>query len=156
MVISSKQSGVETILILTLSVLCWTCWLWSWVGWERPQPPPSCWAVSWNSDPLPLLTPLRGRGALGQRGRASPLPHWKRSPDPCTWSWCPLRSLTLALHRSPVWGKTLLYTTFHSMMNAKLSKHGSGTVVTTGLIKTIQTAPHKLFVSSKLASLYCD
>ena len=41
------------------------------------------------------------------------------------------------------------------MMNAKLSLHGFRHCHENGLIKTIQTIPHNLFVSFKLTSLYC-
>ncbi len=47
------------------------------------------------------------------------------------------------------------YTTLQSMMNAKLSLHGFWHCHENGLIKTIQTIPHNLYVSFKLASLYC-
>ena len=40
-------------------------------------------------------------------------------------------------------------------MNAKLSKHGFWHCHENGLIKTIQTIPHNLYVSVKLTSLYC-
>ena len=40
------------------------------------------------------------------------------------------------------------------MMNAKLILHGF--CHENGLIKTIQTIPHNLYVSFKSASLYCD
>ena len=49
----------------------------------------------------------------------------------------------------------LLATTLQSMMNAKLSKHGFWHCHENGLIKTIQTIPHNLYVSVKLTSLYC-
>ena len=41
------------------------------------------------------------------------------------------------------------------MMNAKLSLHGFWHCHENRLIKTIQTIPHNLYVSFKLASLYC-
>ena len=41
------------------------------------------------------------------------------------------------------------------MMNARLSKHMFWHCHENGLIMTIQTIPHKLYVSVKLASLYC-
>ena len=41
------------------------------------------------------------------------------------------------------------------MMNAKLSLHGFWHCHENGLIKTIQTIPHNLYVSVKLTSLYC-
>ena len=40
-------------------------------------------------------------------------------------------------------------------MNAKLSKHGFWHCHINGLVKTIQTIPHNLYVSVKLTSLYC-
>ena len=40
-------------------------------------------------------------------------------------------------------------------MNAKLSLHGFWPCHENGLIKTIQTIPHNLYVSFNLASLYC-
>ena len=40
-------------------------------------------------------------------------------------------------------------------MNAKLSKHRFWHCHENGLIKTIQTIPHKLYVSVKLTSPYC-
>ena len=46
-------------------------------------------------------------------------------------------------------------TTLQSMMNAKLSPHMFWPCHENGLIKTIQTIPHNLYVSFKLASLYC-
>ena len=46
-------------------------------------------------------------------------------------------------------------TTLQSMMNTKLSQHGFWHCHENGLIKTIQTIPHNLYVSIKLASLYC-
>ena len=41
------------------------------------------------------------------------------------------------------------------MMNGKLSLHGFWHCHENVLIKTIQTMPHKLYVSFKLDSLYC-
>ena len=41
------------------------------------------------------------------------------------------------------------------MMNAKLSQHKFCHYYENGLIKTIQTIPHNLFVSVKLTSIYC-
>ena len=41
------------------------------------------------------------------------------------------------------------------MMNAKLSLHVFWHCHENGLIKTIQTIPHNLYVSFKSASLYC-
>ena len=46
-------------------------------------------------------------------------------------------------------------TTLQSMMNAKLSKQRFWHCYENGLIKTIQTIPHNLYVSVKLTSLYC-
>ena len=46
-------------------------------------------------------------------------------------------------------------TTLQSMMNAKLSKQRFRHCHENGLIKTIQTIPHNLYVSVKLTSLYC-
>ena len=46
-------------------------------------------------------------------------------------------------------------TTLQSMMNAKLSQHRFWPCHENGLIKTIQTIPHNLYVSFKFASLYC-
>ena len=46
-------------------------------------------------------------------------------------------------------------TTLQPMMNTKLSPHGFWHCHENGLIKTIQTIPHNLYVSFKLASLYC-
>ena len=45
--------------------------------------------------------------------------------------------------------------TLQSMINAKLSQHRSWPCHENGLIKTIQTIPHNLYVSFKLTSLYC-
>ena len=42
------------------------------------------------------------------------------------------------------------------MMNAKLSLYGFRHYHENRLIKTIQTIPHKLYVSFKLDSLYVD
>ena len=47
------------------------------------------------------------------------------------------------------------YTTLQSLMNAKLSPHRFWPFHENGLIKTIQTIPHNLYVSFKSASLYC-
>ena len=47
------------------------------------------------------------------------------------------------------------FTTLQSMMNTKLSKQRFGHCYKSGLIKTIQTIPHNLYVSVKLTSLYC-
>ena len=41
------------------------------------------------------------------------------------------------------------------MMNVKLSKQRFWHCHKNGLIKTIQTIPHNLYVSVKLTSLYC-
>ena len=46
-------------------------------------------------------------------------------------------------------------TTLQSMMNAKLSPHRFWPCHENGLIKTIQTIPHNLYVSFKCTSLYC-
>ena len=46
------------------------------------------------------------------------------------------------------------FTTLQFMMNAKLSPHGFRHCHENGLIKTIQTIPHNLYVSFKSASLY--
>ena len=51
--------------------------------------------------------------------------------------------------------KRLVGTTLQSMMNAKLSLHGFWHCHENRLIKMIQTIPHNLYVSFKLASLYC-
>ena len=48
-----------------------------------------------------------------------------------------------------------LHTTLQSIMNAKLSKQRFWHCYENGLIKTIQTIPHNLFVIFKLTSLYC-
>ena len=45
-------------------------------------------------------------------------------------------------------------TTLQSVMNAKLSKHRFWHCHENGLIKMIQTIPHNLYLSFKLASLY--
>ena len=45
-------------------------------------------------------------------------------------------------------------TTLQSMMNAKLSPHRFWPCHENGLIKTIQTIPHNLYVSVKLTALY--
>ena len=47
-------------------------------------------------------------------------------------------------------------TTLQSMMNAKLSHQRFWYCYENGLIQTIQTIPHNLYVSFKSASLYCD
>ena len=47
------------------------------------------------------------------------------------------------------------HTTLQSIMNAKLSQHRFWDCHENGLIKTIQTIPHNLYVSFKLTSLYC-
>ena len=41
------------------------------------------------------------------------------------------------------------------MMNVKLSKQRLRHCYVNGLIKTIQTIPHNMYVSVKLTSLYC-
>ena len=46
-------------------------------------------------------------------------------------------------------------TTLQSMMNVKLSKQRFRHCNENGLIQTIQTTPHNLYVSVKLTSLYC-
>ena len=46
-------------------------------------------------------------------------------------------------------------TTLQSIMNANFSQHGFWHCHEDGLNKTIQTIPHNLYVSFKLASLYC-
>ena len=46
-------------------------------------------------------------------------------------------------------------TTLQSKMNAKLSPQRFWACHENGLIKTIQTIPHNLYVSFKLTSLYC-
>ena len=46
-------------------------------------------------------------------------------------------------------------TNLQSVMNTKLSQHGFWQYHENGLIKTIQTIPHNLYVSVKLTSLYC-
>ena len=46
-------------------------------------------------------------------------------------------------------------TTLQSMMNAKHSPHRYWPCHENGLIKAIQTIPYNLYVSFKLASLYC-
>ena len=45
--------------------------------------------------------------------------------------------------------KTSVFTTLQSIMNAKLSLHGFWHCHENGLIKTIQTIPHNLYVSFK-------
>ena len=47
------------------------------------------------------------------------------------------------------------YTALQSIMNAKLSKHRFWHCHENGLIKTIQTIPHNLYLSVKLTFLYC-
>ena len=47
------------------------------------------------------------------------------------------------------------HTTLQSLMNTKLSPHRFWPCHESGLIKTIQTIPHNLYVSFKSASLYC-
>ena len=47
------------------------------------------------------------------------------------------------------------HTTLQFVMNTKLSPHRLWSCHENGLIKTIQTIPHKLFVSFMLTSLYC-
>ena len=48
-----------------------------------------------------------------------------------------------------------LYTTLQSLMNTKLSLHRFWSCHENGLIKTIHTIPHNLYVRVKLTSLYC-
>ena len=50
--------------------------------------------------------------------------------------------------------KHLYDTTLQSKMNTKLSLHRFWPCHENGLIKTIQTIPHNLYVSFKLTSLY--
>ena len=64
---------------------------------------------------------------------------------------------SLAFHKffignHSVW---VLPTTLQSMMNANSSPHRFWPCHENGLIKTIQTIPHNLYVSFILASLYC-
>ena len=62
------------------------------------------------------------------------------------------------LSRSAFIGKNtigFLSTTLQSMMNAKPSLHGFWHCNENGLFKMIQTIIHNLYVSFKLASLYC-
>ena len=72
--------------------------------------------------------------------------------------FCPLLKLFYGL--KPVYylktreNAKILNTTLQSMMNTKLSKQRFGHCYKNGLIKTIQTIPHNLYVSFKLASLY--
>ena len=47
------------------------------------------------------------------------------------------------------------FTALKSLMNVKLSKQRFRHCYENGLIKTIQTIPHNLYVSVKLTSLYC-
>ena len=57
----------------------------------------------------------------------------------------------------PIYGvdkSGLPLTTLQSMLNAKLSKQRFWQCYEIGLIKTIQTMPHNLYVSVKSASLY--
>ena len=49
----------------------------------------------------------------------------------------------------------VFYTTLQSLMNAKLSQHRFCHCHENGLIATIQTIPHNLYVGVKLTSLYC-
>ena len=58
-------------------------------------------------------------------------------------------------HQSLIDRNSLLRTTLQSMMNAKLSLHGFWHCHEKGLIRTIQLIPHNLYVSFKLAFLYC-
>ena len=58
-----------------------------------------------------------------------------------------LKSITLQ--------NVMISTTLQSMINTKLSKQRFGHCYENGLIKTIQTKPHNLYVSVKLTSLYC-
>ena len=46
-------------------------------------------------------------------------------------------------------------TTFQSLTNTKLSPHRFQPCHENGLIKTLQTIPHNLYVCFKLSSLYC-
>ena len=46
-------------------------------------------------------------------------------------------------------------TTLQCVMNTKISLHRFWPCQENGLIKTIQTIPHNLYVSLKLTSLYC-
>ena len=47
------------------------------------------------------------------------------------------------------------YTTLQSLTNTKLSSQRFWPCHENGLIKTLQTIPHNLYVSFKSASLYC-
>ena len=49
----------------------------------------------------------------------------------------------------------IYHTTLQSMVNAKLSKQRFRHLCENGLIKTIQTIHHNLYMSVKLTSLYC-
>ena len=53
------------------------------------------------------------------------------------------------------WLNLIPGTTLQYMMNVKLSKQRIRHCYENGLIKTIQTIPHNLWVSVKLISLYC-
>ena len=61
------------------------------------------------------------------------------------------KSATMIIWREMAFDK---YTTLQSMMNAKLSQHRFWPCHGNGLIKTIQTITHNLYVSVKLTSLY--
>ena len=65
--------------------------------------------------------------------------------------WLALSCFSKTHQKKPVVGRT----TLQSMMNAKLSLHGFWHCHKNGLIKTIQTIPHNLYVSFKLTFLYC-
>ena len=56
-----------------------------------------------------------------------------------------------------MWGEAggKIGTTLQSIMNVKLSKQRFWHCHENGIIKTIQTIPHNLYVSVKLNSLYC-
>ena len=55
--------------------------------------------------------------------------------------------------RLSLFGRETHFTTLQSIMNAKLSQHWH--CHENGLIKTTQTIPYNLYVSFKLASLFC-
>ena len=103
---------------------------------------------TWGIWPSRCQFPKESRPRLAGVWKGSDLQQSKLTLE--TWFGPTLNWLWIQRFREQLWGTTL-----QSWMNTKLSLHRFWPCHENGLIKTIQTIPHNLYVSFKSASLYC-
>ena len=135
--------GLAEPLSLLLGLVFWFCWRLLTVGWLAAAP-------LLRRLTLRLVSLSDRRLRLRDSLLLVVLPSRKR-----TWNSRKFKVKTAyRSKRTSLKPQSNRDTTFQSMINAKLSKQRFWHCHENGLIKTIQTIPHNLYVSVKSSSLY--